>query len=157
SRRTAIASASGFSSMTEFTVGPEKSIRSIRFMYARVSRRDVVLPECIAAWSSAIVASFHRKESRLDVAASAWGAPVMPSVEAADAAAPAAAEYFRKLRRSMPSDEPSRRSPIALSLRTGSSARLELERGVKPAGDWRRTDSGAGWTAPRPDPTSRHG
>src|SRR5947208_10771013 len=52
SRRTAIASAAGVSPMTEFTVGPEKSIRSIRFMYARVSRRDVVLPECIAARSS---------------------------------------------------------------------------------------------------------
>ena len=124
--------------MTEFNVGPEKSILSIRFMYARVSRRDVVLPECIAAWSSAIVASFHRKESLVAVAATAWGAPVMPSVEAADAAAPAAAEYLRKLRRSMPSDEPSRRSPIALSLRTSSSARLETGQDVKSAGIRRR-------------------
>src|SRR5207249_866526 len=110
------ASASGLSSMIEFKVGPEKSIRSTRRMYARVSRRDVVSPDAIAAWSSAIVASFHLKESfAASVAAAAGGAPAMPSVEAADAAAPAAAEYLRKLRRSMPSGEPSsRRSSIAL-------------------------------------------
>src|SRR5439155_27333989 len=63
----------------------------------------------------------------------------MPSVEAADAAAPAAAEYLRKLRRSMPSDEPSRRSPIALSFLAGPAARLQGGREEKPAGDGAHT------------------
>src|SRR5207253_7786816 len=75
----------------------------------------------------------------------------MPSVEAADAAAPAAAEYLRKLRRSMPSGEPSRRSSIALPLLAEPVREAPRGRGEKPAGDGRRTVSCAGRTAPRPD------
>jgi hypothetical protein len=57
SRRSAIASASGFSSITLWRAGPLRSMASIRATYCSASDRAVSRPDCIRCWRSAMVAS----------------------------------------------------------------------------------------------------
>jgi hypothetical protein len=57
SRAPAMFWASGFSSMTELTDGPEASISAIRFRYFLTKDADVSRPELIASCNSAMVAS----------------------------------------------------------------------------------------------------
>ena len=63
SSASAIESASGFSSMTLFRVGPLRSISSIRLRYFSVSERAVSLPLVIRSCKSAMVASSSSKTS----------------------------------------------------------------------------------------------
>jgi hypothetical protein len=57
SRASAMASASGFTTMTELTFGPPWSILRMRARYCCVSAFDVVLPDAMAFWRSGMEAS----------------------------------------------------------------------------------------------------
>ena len=59
SSASAIASASGFTSMIELTVGPAQSSCSMRARWSRTMSTAVASPSAIAACRSAIVASSH--------------------------------------------------------------------------------------------------
>src|SRR5688572_21414236 len=59
-----MATASGFTSITEFSLGPPRSTAAIRSRYAAVSARDVNSPALIFFWSSSIVASANGNAAR---------------------------------------------------------------------------------------------